>query len=117
MNLLVIVLCHSARLPYVEAVILEVQWMANLAPLTGRWLDEDMIINGYTIPKGTTVVVNLLAIHKDPRLWKNPEEFDPTRFLDEDGKLVKPDAFNPFSFGTIQKRQTGILTFLLKVSV
>ena len=69
--------------------------------MAGRILHEDMEIEGYMIPKGTNILVNLLAIHKDPRYWKNPEKFDFTRFLDKEKKLVKPDAFNPFSFGTL----------------
>lgn len=34
----------------------------------------------------------------DPKLWENPEEFMPERFL-RDGKVHKPDHFIPFSVG------------------
>lgn len=61
---------------------------------------EDTTIGGYNIPKGTNVLVNFWAIHHDPKHWPNPEKFDPTRFLSEDGtKLVKKDSFLPFSHG------------------
>jgi cytochrome P450 len=56
---------------------------------------------GYDIPKGTTVFINFWALHNDPKYWKNPEKFDPYRYLDEGGRLkpVKPDSWLPFSAG------------------
>ena len=36
----------------------------------------------------------------DPTLWKDPEQFNPERFLSEDGtKTVRPDFFIPFGVG------------------
>ncbi len=36
----------------------------------------------------------------DPTLWKDPESFNPDRFLSSDGKtIVKPDYFIPFGVG------------------
>lgn len=32
--------------------------------------------------------------------WDDPEEFRPDRFIDQSGKLVMPDQYLPFSFGT-----------------
>lgn len=57
-------------------------------------------IGGYDIPKGTVVLSNFYAIHRDPHHWKNPESFDPSRFLKKDGTLnAKPDSYLPFSAG------------------
>ena len=40
------------------------------------------------------------AVHMDPTLWKDPEAFNPQRFLNEDGtKTVRPDFFIPFGVG------------------
>ena len=90
-----------ALLPYTEAVILEVQRCASLVPLgVPHMTHEDVTIDGYTIPEGTVVAANLYSIHRDPRYWKNPEKFDPLRFLDENKKLLRPDGFAPFSIGT-----------------
>lgn len=58
------------------------------------------ILGGYDIPKGTTVIINHWALHRDPNFWKDPETFDPARFLDSDGKLsAKPESWLPFSAG------------------
>ncbi|XP_059804076.1 steroid 17-alpha-hydroxylase/17,20 lyase [Hypanus sabinus] len=61
----------------------------------------DTSIGGYTIPKGTQVTVNLWAIHHDEREWKNPDIFDPTRFLNKEGKHMHSPSpsFMPFSAG------------------
>ncbi|OQV16081.1 Cytochrome P450 2U1 [Hypsibius exemplaris] len=86
-----------ARLPYTEATIMEIQRYGSIVPLNvPHKANEDLQIDGYTIPKGTLLVANALSIHRDPRWWNNPDEFDPTRFLDSNGKLTKPDGFLPF---------------------
>lgn len=57
-------------------------------------------LNGMTIPKGTQVIPLIHAVHMDPTLWKDPELFNPDRFLSADGtKIVKPDYFIPFGVG------------------
>lgn len=54
---------------------------------------------GYTIPKGTVILPNLWAVHRDPVLWERPDEFCPSRFLDDQGQLLKTEAFIPFGIG------------------
>ena len=44
-------------------------------------------------------MVNLHAVHMDPRLFDNPEDFNPERWLDEDGKIKRQDTLIPFSIG------------------
>jgi long-chain fatty acid omega-monooxygenase len=92
----------AGLLPYTEAVILEVQRAASLVPLGVPHKNrEEITIDGYTIPKNTIIAANLFSIHRDPRWWKNPEKFDPHRFLDENMKLIRPDGFAPFSIGKL----------------
>lgn len=35
----------------------------------------------------------------DPTLWGNPNEFHPSRFINGEGKIQKPDYFIPFGVG------------------
>ena len=42
---------------------------------------------------------NLWAVHNDPNLWKNPEIFNPERFLDEQGNFINSNYVIPFSIG------------------
>ncbi|OQV17437.1 Cytochrome P450 2U1 [Hypsibius exemplaris] len=88
------------RLPYTEATILEIQRYSNILPLgVPHKASEDLYVDGFTIPKGALIVSNIQSIHHDPRYWKNPEIFDPLRFLDNNKKLIKPDGFIPFGIG------------------
>ena len=99
-------MCFSIAglLPYTEAAILEIQRCASLVPLGVPHVNwKDITVDGYTIPKGTMLIANLFSIHRDSRWWKNPEKFDPTRFLDENMKLTRPDGFAPFLIGMLSK--------------
>lgn len=90
------------QLPYLEATIAEVLRLRPPAPLgVPHKALVDTTLNGYNIPKDTTLIVNLWAIHQDPKHWENPSEFDPERFLDKNGNVVNPATMSylPFSAG------------------
>jgi coumaroylquinate(coumaroylshikimate) 3'-monooxygenase len=55
-------------------------------------------IGGYDIPKGSNVHVNVWAVARDPAMWKNPLEFRPERFLEEDVDMKGHD-FRLLPFG------------------
>lgn len=42
------------------------------------------------------------ALHMDPDVWEDPEEFRPTRFIATDGNLLKPQEFIPFQTGNFK---------------
>ncbi|XP_038073303.1 cytochrome P450 2J6-like isoform X2 [Patiria miniata] len=93
-------LSDKPELPYVEAVISEVQRLGNIAPLgVPHKCTEDTTLRGYHIPKGALIVANMWCVHSDPSEWPNPSEFRPERFLDEDGKLVRREKLIPFGIG------------------
>jgi 26-hydroxylase len=58
-----------------------------------------VVLNGFKIPKNTQIVPLLHAVHMDPNLWDEPEKFKPTRFLNAEGKVTKPEYFLPFGVG------------------
>ncbi|XP_063916421.1 cytochrome P450 2U1-like isoform X2 [Zophobas morio] len=89
-----------ANLHYTKATIAEVARIRTIGPLGfPHYTSEDICIDGFPIMKDTTIIPLLWAIHMDPKVWKNPEEFRPERFLNDDGKFYKPETFLPFQTG------------------
>nr|XP_055050848.1 cytochrome P450 2K1-like [Misgurnus anguillicaudatus] len=88
------------NLPYTDAVIHEVQRLANIVPMNLPHMTScDVNFNGYFIKKGTTVIPLLTSVLRDESVWEKPHSFYPEHFLDEKGQFVKKDAFMPFSAG------------------
>ncbi|XP_014669707.1 PREDICTED: cytochrome P450 2U1-like [Priapulus caudatus] len=93
-------LADMSELPYTVAVVHEVLRFKTVAPLGVPHANtKDLVVRGYHIPKGTFIMPLLHAVHHSEMHWKNPTEFDPTNFLDSDGRLKIPSAFMPFSSG------------------
>ncbi|CAG2110465.1 unnamed protein product, partial [Medioppia subpectinata] len=88
-------------MPYIQAFINEVFRWKTIAPLNlMRSASEDAYILGHFIPKNTRIMANIWAVHYDPKVWDNPDQFNPNRFLTPDGKhLIKTEALIPFSYG------------------
>ncbi|MBA0653132.1 hypothetical protein Goklo_020335 [Gossypium klotzschianum] len=70
------------KLNYLQAIIKETFRLYPPVPmLMPHVLREDCCVSGYHIPQGTRLFVNAWKLHRDPRVWSNPEEFEPERFL------------------------------------
>ncbi|KAF4599789.1 hypothetical protein EYR40_006891 [Pleurotus pulmonarius] len=85
-------LSDRSRLPYVEALYTEVMRTYTFVPLgLPRTATEDVLHDGYFIPKGTTVISNAWQFLRDPKMYRNPECFDPNRFLGEESRVKEAD--------------------------
>jgi cytochrome P450 len=82
------------RLPYCQAVIKETMRLYPPAWSMGRAPIDDDVIGGFTIPRGSLVILAPWATHRHPAFWTNPEGFDPSRFL-----RTEPDRYAYFPFG------------------
>ncbi|XP_077525759.1 cytochrome P450 3A31-like [Haemaphysalis longicornis] len=61
---------------------------------------EDVWRHGsYLIKKGTSVMVPVYHLHRDPLYWVDPDKFDPDRFSPENKHLINPLAYQPFGIG------------------
>ncbi|KAH7931282.1 cytochrome P450 [Leucogyrophana mollusca] len=91
-------------LPYMNALTLEVLRWFSLAPLgVAHVATEDDVYEGYFIPKGSLVVPNIWQMLHDPRVYAEPMEFKPERFLPSEGEEAETDPHNVcFGFGRRQ---------------
>ncbi|XP_026386491.1 cytochrome P450 78A5-like [Papaver somniferum] len=90
------------HLPYVQAIIKETLRMHPPGPLLSwaRLAIHDVHIGKNFIPAGTTAMVNMWAITHDEKIWSEPNEFKPQRFVDEDVSIMGSDLrLAPFGSG------------------
>ncbi|KZS89229.1 cytochrome P450 [Sistotremastrum niveocremeum HHB9708] len=86
------------RLPFVEAVMLEVLRWSPITPTSlPHRLEVEDIYKGYRIPQGAVVYSHPWAMSRDKRSYTSPHEFRPDRFL-ETPKEPDPRLF-AFGFG------------------
>jgi cytochrome P450 len=88
------------RMHYTEAVLLELLRYATITPqAVPHYTVTDTTLNGYDIPKDTLVFVSLDSVNFDKTVWGDPENFRPERYLDSEGKFVKPEQTVQFGLG------------------
>lgn len=89
-----------AKLQYIDATISEVLRHANIVPLAlPHCTKEDTILLGYHIPKETVITPCLYSASMDLKYWKEPQKFNPDRFLNDNGEKITHEALIPFSTG------------------
>ncbi|KAI3447290.1 hypothetical protein Pfo_003955 [Paulownia fortunei] len=95
------------ELPYLQATVNETLRLHSPIPLLVPHMNlEEATLGGYTIPKESKVVVNAWWLSNNPAWWKNPNEFRPERFLEEESGTEAAVAggkvdfrFLPFGMG------------------
>lgn len=85
------------KLPYLQAIISETFRLCPAAPmLVPHMSSDDCTIGGYNVPRGTLLLGNAWAIHRDPKVWDDPTSFKPGRF---EGGAVEGHKLLPFGLG------------------
>ncbi|KAI3686414.1 hypothetical protein L1987_80090 [Smallanthus sonchifolius] len=99
---------HLPKLQYLAATIKETLRMYPTVPfLIPRSPSKACMVGGYMIPKGCTVILNVWSIHRDPRYWDNPLEFNPERFLTHNWDY-KGNNLMYFPFGSGRRLCPGL---------
>jgi len=95
----------ASRLVYCAATVQEVQRFSSAIPVAiPHTATKDLVLEGYSIKKDNRIIINLQKIMKDHRVFKNPDEFNPERFIENDlktgeRKLKSISHFIPFGIG------------------
>ncbi|MFF4901591.1 cytochrome P450 [Streptomyces sp. NPDC001068] len=87
----------SARLPLAEAVVRETLRLHPPAWLMTRTAGAATTLGRWSLDPGDDVLLNPYLIHRDPRWWQRPDDFDPGRWLE--GHPAPGPAYLPFGAG------------------
>ncbi|KAJ9131525.1 hypothetical protein P3X46_035180 [Hevea brasiliensis] len=101
-----------AQLTYLQALVKEAFRLHPATPLSlPRIAANSCEINGYHIPKNSTLLVNIWAIARDPTIWADPLKFKLERFLaggENAGVDVKGNDFELIPFGAGRRICAGM---------
>ncbi|KZT71520.1 cytochrome P450 [Daedalea quercina L-15889] len=118
---------EMGKLSYVMAVFLETMRMFPPVINIPKYAEQDATLPTQNMagdkltvpcPKGTYLMIHTPGLHYNPRYWKDPHTFDPSRFLGDWPR----DAFLPFSAGPrsclgrrfSETEAVAILTYMIK---
>lgn len=90
------------NLCYLQAIVKEVLRLHPPGPLLSwaRLATRDVHLGKFFVPSGTTAMVNMWAITHDSSIWKNPLDFKPERFMEEEVHIMGSDLrLAPFGSG------------------
>jgi len=92
-------LADRESLPYTDALVHEVLRWRPVSPLgVPHASTAPDMYNGYFIPEGTIVIGFTWGMHRDPKIYPDPDNFLPERHLTKDGKYA-PGPEHTFGFG------------------
>ncbi|CAH8274650.1 unnamed protein product [Arabidopsis lyrata] len=98
------------NLVYLQAIIKETLRLYPAGPLLGpREAMEDCRVAGYNVPCGTRLIVNVWKIQRDPKVYTEPNEFRPERFITGEAKEfdVRGQNFELMPFGSGRRSCPG----------
>ncbi|CAH8335610.1 unnamed protein product [Eruca vesicaria subsp. sativa] len=77
---------------------------------------DDRKVGKYDIPRGTWLFINAWAIHRDPKLWDEPDVFKPERFNSKEWK-TQHGNFLPFGIGRRACPGMGLAQLVLSLAL
>jgi cytochrome P450 len=97
---------------YMTAVVNETLRVRPVVPIVARMLQQELEVAGYRLPAGTRVVPSIYLTNRNPRVYEDPREFRPERFLTNG-----PETFSWIPFGGGIRRCIGASFALLEMKL
>ncbi|KAK5626525.1 hypothetical protein RRF57_002240 [Xylaria bambusicola] len=89
------------QLPYLTAVLMEgLRLSPGIGTRAARVTDKELAYENWRIPAGTPVGVTTILMHTDEKVFRNPMQFNPDRWMDRKIEETVKRRFAPFSRGT-----------------
>ena len=88
-----------ARLPYTDKVVKESMRLYPPAWSLARSTVKEVELSGYRLPVGSNVVMSPWIMHRDPRFFEQPEQFNPDRWTSDATQRLPRFAYFPFGGG------------------
>ncbi|EME55846.1 cytochrome P450 [Amycolatopsis decaplanina] len=105
---------NSRLMPFTRAVVLEVLRLRPPTWLLGRTAAQPTMLGRWALRPGERVLFSPYLVHRDPRWWKRPDEFNPHRWLAADPPHTAR-AYFPFGAGprVCLGAQLGLLQLMI----
>ncbi|GIY47675.1 cytochrome P450 3A11 [Caerostris extrusa] len=105
------------EMKYLDNVIAETLRLYPPVNRLERVADADFKLadTGITIPKGMIVTIPNYAIHRDPKIFLDPEEYNPDRFSAEE--KAKREQYTYLPFGAGPRNCVGMRFALMEIKV
>jgi cytochrome P450 len=87
------------RLVFTRQVLQEAMRLYPPAPAISRQPLAPLVLGGEQLTPATQVIITIYPLHRNRRVWKNPDSFDPDRFTDDRTKVRPRHAYLPFGAG------------------
>jgi cytochrome P450 family 135 len=97
---------------YMTAVVNETLRVRPVVPIVARMLEQELEVAGHRLAKGTRVVPCIYLTNRNPRVYEQPAEFRPERFLQN-----APETFSWIPFGGGIRRCIGASFALLEMKL
>jgi len=101
-----------AKLPFLDAVCSEVLRLNPVAPLIGRTLHSNLTLKGRDVPAGQSVGISIIALHRHPDLYPDPDRFVPERFFQ---RTFGPFEYLPFGGGNRRCLGASFAVYEMKI--